>query len=341
MALFLPTETFAYIGADDKITHVDGTDVVDKGFWSGSIAYQPNDVVQYQNALFVAITANFNQFPTSIRDDNWSIMVRFTETIDHTLDEIYYIAVSGSILAWNTWGSLMRGDWLRNLPDEVKCSHIDWGTTSTQVNAAQMPYNSSYATVQDALDALFYVPLQVTSFGNTVSVVEQGGTIFADALNWGYNKSVASQSIDQGIGALPSGDRAHNAAGIWTSDVTWHLSASDGTVSANAATTLAFRQQRYWGPSSALSFNDAGIIALSQEFATNFNQSRTITANAEYIYFAFPTSFGTPAFTVNGLLNTAWALTTRVFVNASGYTSSYDIWRSNNLLTGTYVVTLF
>jgi hypothetical protein len=317
MSLFLPTETFAYIGVDDKIIHVDGTDVVDKGFWSGSIAYQPNDVIQYQNSLFIAIAASFNQFPTSIRDDSWSIMVRLTEQ-----------ASSGGT------------DWLQDAPDVVKCSHIDWGTTAEQVNSGQMPYNATYATVQEALDALFYVPLQVTSFGNTVGVAEVGQSIFANSLSWVYNKTVASQSIDQGIGVLPVDDRSVSIAGTWTTDQAYHLSASDGTNSASATTSLVFRQQRYWGPSSSPAIDDAGVIAFSQEFATSLGQSRTIAASAEYIYFAFPSSFGTPTFTVNGLLNTAWTLTARAFVNASGYSSSYDIWRSNNLLTGTYQIIL-
>lgn len=68
--------------------------------------------------------------------------------------------------------------------------------------------------------------------------------------------------------------------------------------------------------------------------------AKTLVCNAQYMYFAYPTAWGDGIFIVNGLLNSAWTLTTRNFVNASGYTESYRIYRSDNLLTGTYLVTI-
>lgn len=338
MALFLPTDTFAYIGLDEKIHRVDGTDVIDKGFWSASIAYNGMEVVQYDNMLFVALTANFNMPPTAIVDENWSSLVRTSGAAIPSDAEIYQIAVSGSILAYSLYGTILSGNYP---PDSIRCAVIDWGTTAEQVNAAQMPYISdTYPTVQAALDALLYVPLQVTSFGNSVGVAELGASVASAQLTWVYNKSVVSQSIDL-IGVLPPTLRTINDGdGPWTANRTWLLVASDGTNSASRSTSLVFMQKRYWGADASVAIDDAGILLLSSEFASSFAQSRTITAAAQYIYFAFPTSFGTPQFTVNGLLNTAWTKTTRTFVNASGYSSSYDIWRSDNLLTGTYNITL-
>lgn len=338
MALFLPTDTFAYIGLDEKIHRVDGTDVIDKGDWSPSIAYNGMEVVKYDNMLFVALVANFNMPPTAIVDDNWSSLVRTSGGTVPSEAEIYQIAVSGSILAYSLYGTILAGNYP---PASIRCAVMDWGTRAEQVNAAQMPYISdTYATVQAALDALLYVPLQVTSFGNTVGTVELGGTVASDHLTWAYNKGVVSQGIDL-LGAIPPALRAtDDLGGPWTANRTWVLTGSDGTNSASGSTTLRFMQKRYWGPQADPAISDPEIIGLSSEFATNFNQARTITANAQYIYFAFPSSFGTPQFNVNGLLNTAWTRTTRSFVNASGYPSSYDIWRSDNLLTGTYNITL-
>ena len=47
--------------------------------------------------------------------------------------------------------------------------------------------------------------------------------------------------------------------------------------------------------------------------------------------FAWPTSFGTPAFVVNGLPNTAFTLISSAFsfTNANGYVNTYDVWISN------------
>ena len=65
-----------------------------------------------------------------------------------------------------------------------------------------------------------------------------------------------------------------------------------------------------------------------------------MSPSGQYVYFAYPSSFGVATFTVNGLLNTDWSLTTRAFVNASGYSEPFHIYRSNNLLTGTYVIAI-
>ena len=207
MALFNPTDLFAYIGSDGRINRVDGTDVIDKGAWSPTIAYNSMEVVQYGNMLFVALVANFNMAPTAIVDDNWSSLVRTSGEQTPTLDEVYQVALSGSNLAYATWGSLQAGDFLPNQARVIQCSHVNWGTQGDQVNAGQMPYNTTYLTVKDALDAIFYTPLQITSFTNSVGVVELGVSVASASLAWTYNTSVISQSIDK-LGVLTPSLRA-------------------------------------------------------------------------------------------------------------------------------------
>lgn len=64
---------------------------------------------------------------------------------------------------------------------------------------------------------------------------------------------------------------------------------------------------------------------------TSVTLAVTLTADAEYLYFAFPDALGNPMFTVNGLVNTAWVETA---ITVEG--DDYNIFRSLNLLTGTY-----
>ncbi len=343
MALFLPTDTFAYIDLNDEIIHVEGLNIVDRGTWSIINSYVPNDVISYQNALYICLAGNTGLPPTAIRDDYWSSLVKVEGVSPGlSLEQVYEIAVSGSNLAAAAYGSLSGTGFIPNQPLAVHAFHVDFGTTSgTQVSAISVPYaNGTYPTVAAALDALLYVPLQITSFNNSVGTVEIGSTVTSVVLTWAYNKAITSQSINQGIGSLATNLTAYTDNGSFTSNRTYTLSASDGQTPANRSTTLSFSPKRYWGPSSDAAITDPEIIALSQEFASGFAQTKNITAAAQYVYFAFPSSFGTPTFTVNGLLNTAWTLTTRTFVNASGHSSSYDIWRSNNLLTGSYVIQL-
>lgn len=187
-----------------------------------------------------------------------------------------------------------------------------------------------------------YIELFILSFTNAVGAAEIGSTVNTDLLSWTLNTTPVSQFLDHGIGFVPVGTLFYNDTGPWTTDQTWTLTCTDTVKSVSATTSLLFLPKIYWGANAATTLaTDADVIALSSQLASSFVTSQIITCAAQYIYFAIPTAYGTPNFNVNGLLNTAWTLVTRGFTNASGYTQSYDIYRSDNLLTGTYVVTLF
>jgi hypothetical protein len=205
-------------------------------------------------------------------------------------------------------------------------------------DASQITYhNPSYPTVEAALDQLLYVAPLVTLTGG--STFEIGQTINSVALNWTINKNIISQSINQGIGSLDPSLRTftHSAQTI-TTDRTYTITVNDGTNSATSSSSVLFRNKRFWGTSTLTSLTDAQIKALSSEFATSFTQSRTFDCTGgKYFYFAFPASFGTPSFKVGGLAFSDMTLVTRAFVNASGFSSSYNIYRVTNLQSGSAI----
>jgi hypothetical protein len=316
MAL-IANSTYAYTDLNDVQVFVNTTDLIDSGVWSSVATYSFRNVVLYAGALYACLTANTNTPPSGNVSDEWSTLAVIRQ------------------------GVTPSGDFIENGTRVIFSYHVAWGTNTgnNEISALSVPYsNNSYATVAAALDALLYVPLAITSFTNNTGNVEIGSTVNGVVLTWAYNKAVTSQSINQGIGSLPVGDRTASDPTVLTSSRTWALSASDGTTPVNGNTSVTFLNKRYWGVSALTSLSDAQIIALNSELAATRVQSRTFAPSGNYIYFAWPTSFGTPTFTVNGLLNTAWTLVTRAFVNGSGHSSSYDIYRSNNLLTGTFVV---
>lgn len=182
----------------------------------------------------------------------------------------------------------------------------------------------------------------ITSFINNVNSVEIGSTVVSTKLDWVLaGGAITSQSINQGIGALAIALRTKTDLTNYTTDRTYTLTISDGTNTDNKSTSVSFKNKFYWGVSANTSLTDPQILALSSELTSSFLvTAKTMHPAGEYLYFAFPTSFGTPTISINGLVNTAWTLVTRNFTNASGYTTSYDIYRSNNLLTGTYVLSL-
>lgn len=186
------------------------------------------------------------------------------------------------------------------------------------------------------------VPPTITSFVNNKNNVEIGSTVSGTVLTWTLGGSTPdSQAVNQGIGAVPVGTLTATDASSYTVNRTYTLTVSNAIGTASANTSVTFLNKRYWGPQAATSLNDAQVIALNSELATGFlGFNHNVTCSSQYIYFAFPQSFGVPNVNVNGLLNTAWQITSRAFVNASGASVNYYIYRSNNLLTGTFIVQL-
>jgi hypothetical protein len=194
------------------------------------------------------------------------------------------------------------------------------------------PAYPGIATVDDALDQLLYTALAVTSFNNNIGTVEVGATVNNVNLSWGYNKAVVSQSITPVPGSLPIGDRSAALTGLGlTADTTFTVTANDGANSANRSTAVLFRNKRFWGVSAVATPPGGTFIDTlgNSEFGTSRNQSRVFNGGGQYLYFAWPVSFGVnPTFVVNGLPVSGWIATTVTYVNSQGYSSSYIIFRS-------------
>jgi hypothetical protein len=204
-------------------------------------------------------------------------------------------------------------------------------------DAEEIAYASS--TVAAALDSLLYVAPSVSLSGGSSN--EIGATISSVVLNWSVNKTITSQSLNQSIGPIiPATVRTYTHSGqSITSNRTYTITVNDGTHDATDSTTVAFYYSRYWGVSSNATLTDTQIKALSSELASSRSQSRSMTASAQYLYFCWPDDWGTPTWTVNGLPNTDFNLVRNdTFVNAAGYSYTIRLYRSGNLLTGTYTV---
>ena len=103
-----------------------------------------------------------------------------------------------------------------------------------------------------------------------------------------------------------------------------------GTKTTTNSVVFVPRHKRYWGLSTSASITDAELRTLNSELATSRVQTRNdFTPVNQYIYLAYPASFGLATIKFNGYIATnSWPLTTRNFVNASGYTESYYIYRT-------------
>lgn len=202
-------------------------------------------------------------------------------------------------------------------------------------NAYDNPAYPQLTTTQLALDYLLYVPPQIGGFSNSIGTVEIGSTVTAVNLTWSLNKTMTSLLL-QGSPITPSLTAISLSGLHLVSDTTYALSASDGTSTTGASTTVAFRPRRWWGTSPLATLTSSDILALgSSEFASSRGQSRSLSATASYLWFAWPSSFGGPAsFVVNGLPSSGWVRSVVSATNASGFTQNYDVYRSQFLQNG-------
>lgn len=194
--------------------------------------------------------------------------------------------------------------------------------------------NGNIASVKDALDSLLYVPISVSYFNNNIGTVEIGTVVNSVYLNWAFNKSPSAISLDNGIGNLPANTTQYTHTSTFNSDRVYYLSVSDGIGSNYAATGIYFSHKRYWGINAASSLNNSQILSLGSEFSYNKNKTFTQDGNGEYIYYVYPSAWGFASFTVNGLPNTAWNLVVQNFTNSSGYTESFNVYRTNTVQNG-------
>ncbi len=180
--------------------------------------------------------------------------------------------------------------------------------------------------------------LSVSAGGSTSN--EVGSSKATVSATWTPNKAITAQELTgTGATAPALGDRAQTITGPFTTTTTHTITVHTASETASANITTAFYRKRHWGTSASTSLTTSAILALANsEFATSFAQTRLINPSSEYIYFAWPSTFGTPAFTVNGLANTAWTKTTVSHTNASGSTTNYDVYRSNFVLTGAFTI---
>jgi len=181
---------------------------------------------------------------------------------------------------------------------------------------------------------------QVTMVNN-IGQVEYGTVITAATVSWSLPQgTIVTQSLSD-VGALTPSLRSYALTNLnITTDKTYTLTYTltylgfIGTINGSASTTISFGLKRYWGLSSADAITDAGIIGLSSEFSNSRAQTRTFNPNAQYIYFAYPAALGAASFKFNGLTNSAWLLTNRLFINAAGGAAQYNIYRSEYQQSG-------
>lgn len=262
---------------------------------------------------------------------------------------------------------LLKGEMAVEVADDGSKPKVKYGDGKTAYNdlpyfggvgtAVEVTYNNAdYPNVQAALDAINdkinYVPIAINSLSNNINTVEKGTKVRAVDVSWSFNNAVLQGATLNGTALTADELKANKKSFTYPAptgngtdpalveDTTFTLVATDThKATATKTTGIYFKNQKYWGtgkPATVDAITSDFIKGLSgKSFADNNKGKFTVNATDDnFIFFAFPTAWGTPKFVVGGIEGGFSKVKTFDFLNASGYTESYDVYQSGNANLG-------
>ena len=198
------------------------------------------------------------------------------------------------------------------------------------------------SVLQDIAD-LKYVPISISKFEATPSVVEVGSAIDSVKLTWATNKTPTALYLDGEAQAVSGGTINLTSLGLTASSPSWTkkwtLKAADERGKEVTKTaTLSCNNNVYYGVAADLTLENAATLLTAVLTGT---RARTLNFNAaagQYIWYCVPVRLGACTFTVGGFDGGFDLMATMDFPNASGYTESYNMYRSANAGLGSTTV---
>lgn len=233
----------------------------------------------------------------------------------------------------------LLGEWTFDEPQTVRA------------NLGATTIGSAVFTAANATAARQALGLQsyTNTLTNSVNDVEIGSTVSNVTIGWTIAPTNATYAVRTLVGASQTNSITNNSSTLartglaLTSNTTWTLTVGDGLGVTNTATTsVNFLNYMIWGRSTNTTLDNTATQNLhtngggsSRAFATGRSRSFTMDGGGQFIYIAYPAGFGAASFTVGGLPNTAFTLTTNSYTNASGYVTNYLIYRTDTIQNGT------
>ena len=191
--------------------------------------------------------------------------------------------------------------------------------------------------VKDALDRLLYVPLSINLMSNKSTTLEIGTTIDSVVFSWTYNKNIVSQKFNNEV--LEADLRSYIYNIPFNTNKSFKLEANDGKGDFSKSMSFNFLNGRYWGVSNSNEYDNNFILSLSKELVES--KAKTFTVNCgegQYIFYCIPSRLGKCNFKVGGFEGGFNKIETIQFTNSSGFTESYDIYKSANSNLGNTTV---
>jgi archaellum component FlaC len=193
-------------------------------------------------------------------------------------------------------------------------------------------------TLPDALNELNrdlqYIPIEILAFSNNIGVAEKGSTLNELTLKWQLNKEPETILMNGQVRADLKTLRSLTLKDMaLTADKTFMLQVTDEKgKTAQKNTSVVFQNGVYYGVSEIPEeVNNTFILSLSRSLQGSRTKTfSTISTEDQYIWYAFPSRYGTPVFNVGGFDGGFTKAASISFTNASGYTEEYAVYRSDN-----------
>lgn len=254
---------------------------------------------------------------------------RATQATDGKLDKNLGAESANKLLGTDEAGNIV-------VKEEIKqtAANVSYGDNSN-VEVALDDINKK-------LGDLMYTPISITSFTNNKNNVEMGSTITDVTLNWNYNKTPKTLSLDGSTLDVSLKTKTLTGQSI-KANKTFTLKATDERDAVSTKTTaITFLNGVYYGIGDDLQISgitNQFILGLTKTLQSS--RAKTFTVNAgvgKHIYYIIPTRYGTPVFKVGGFEGGFEKLGTVNFTNASGYAENYDVYKSGNANLGNTTV---
>ena len=199
--------------------------------------------------------------------------------------------------------------------------------------------DANYTTVQEALDHLLNPDPVIESLTLNQYEYEKGFVVNSLTLNWTLNKEVATQTIT-GYGTVDAALRTKTLNGIGlTADSKFVLTVTDAkgkTATANAS--IKFLLSNYIGALANDAPSNAELLTLKSILSkdANITNQYVNASGGKYLYIAVPTTYGLDRsrIMVGDRIFTDWTTSTITLTNSNGYASSYTLFKSNRIQTG-------
>lgn len=217
-------------------------------------------------------------------------------------------------------------------------SGYDWFPIGTSENTEER-----LDAIEKQLSDITYKEI-TASLSVTPYIAEMGQSVKNAELTWSISKDTKHVAL-----YLPGGKGAFVPRnGVYqyiddveyTSDATWTLKAIEADekgATATATATLSFYNGVYYGAAAEPeTYSSNFILGLTKTLRNNKLPSFSANAGVgQYIYYCLPKRMGTCSFKVGGFDGGFTLVKELNFTNASGYTETYYIYRSDNAALGT------